>query len=82
MTLDVPDSQLIIRSKMAEGYQLSEIGLKSLQHLFADWFPRSLYYDLTDDTASVEVVVRNNFSSGKSMFAATSSAPMAPRSRA
>ncbi len=66
-----PDRELIIRSKMAEGYQLSEIGLNSLQHLFTDWFPRSLYFDLTDDTASVDVVVKKNFTSGKSDFSAT-----------
>jgi hypothetical protein len=70
MAETIPERRLIIRSRMAEGYQLSEIGRKNLQHVLTDWLPRTLYYDLTDDTASVDVVVRNSFT-GKNVFTVT-----------
>ena len=68
MAESTPERRLIIRSRLAEGYRLSEIGLKDLQHVFTDWFPRAIYEDLTDDTASVDVVVRKDFTSGKFLF--------------
>jgi len=61
--------RLIISSRLAEGYQLTEIGLKNLQHVFTVWFPRAVYRDLTDDTVRVDVVVRRGWASGRGVFA-------------
>ncbi len=63
-----PDRQLLIRSRVSDGYQFSASSLKGLQHVLTDWFPRAVYVDLTDDTASVDVVVRKDFMSGKNVF--------------
>ena len=71
MAENIPERCLVIRSRQAEGYHWSEVGLKDLQHVFTDWFPRSVYYDLTDDTARVDVVVRKDFTSGKGVFSAS-----------
>ncbi len=60
---------VLIRTRVEPGYQLSESGQKDLQHVFTDWFPRAVYYDLTEDTASVDVAVRKDFMSGKGLFA-------------
>lgn len=68
MAESVPERSILIRSKLADGYKLSESGAKDLQHVFTDWFPRALYADLTDDTVSVDVSVRRDFLSGKSVF--------------
>lgn len=67
MAENIPERRLIIRSRLAEGYQLSEIGLKNLQHVLTDWLPRTVYFDLTDDTARVDVVIRKSFT-GKGAF--------------
>ena len=66
-----PERKLILRTRMGEGYQLTETGLKNLQHVMTDWLPRSIYFDLVDDAASVDVVARKEYSSNKSLFAAT-----------
>lgn len=68
MAENIPERRLIIRSRIAEDYQLSETGLKNLQHVLTDWLPRTVYYDLTDDTARVDVVIRRSFT-GKNAFA-------------
>ena len=68
VTRPVPERRLIIRSRIAEDYELSESSRKNLQHVLTDWLPRSVYFDLTDDTARVDVVVRKSFT-GKSAFA-------------
>ena len=62
---------LLIRSRLAEGYNLSESSLKGLQHVFTDLFPRAVYADLTADTVSVDVVVRKDFTSEKGVFSAS-----------
>ena len=67
MAQNVSERRLIIRSRMAEDFALSETGLKSLQHLLTDWLPRSVYFDLTDDTVRVDVNVRKSFT-GKFAF--------------
>lgn len=64
-----PERRLIIRSRVAEGYHLTEIGLKNLQHVFTVWFPRAVYYDLTDDTVRVDIVVRRGWTSGRGVYA-------------
>jgi len=65
------ERHLIISSRLAEGYQLTEIGLKNLQHVFTVWIPRAVYDDLTDDTIRVDVVVRRGWTSGRGVFAAS-----------
>ena len=67
MAENVPERRLIIRSRMAEGFTLSETGLKSLQHVLTDWLPRTVYFDLTDDTVRVDVEARRSFT-GKCAF--------------
>ena len=59
---------LTIASRMVDNYQLSESGLKNLQHIFTTWFPRMVYFDLTDDTVRVEVLVRKGVISTKNVF--------------
>ena len=62
------DRRLLVRSRVAEGYQLTELGQKQVQHVFTVWFPRAVYFDLTDDTVAVDVVVRMGRTTGKSLF--------------
>jgi hypothetical protein len=62
------DRCLLIRSRLHEGYQLSEFGMKNLQHVLTDWFPRGVYADLTGDTVSVDITVRWDPISGKSVL--------------
>lgn len=71
MTENIPERSLLIRSRLADGYRLSEVGLKGLQHVFTDWFPRAIYEDLTDDTDRVDVIVRKDFMTGKAVFSVT-----------
>jgi hypothetical protein len=63
------ERRLIISSRLADGYQLTEIGLKNLQHVFTVWFPRAVYHDLTDDTVRVDIVIRKGWASGRGVFA-------------
>lgn len=59
---------LVIRSQIAKHYVLNEAGHKNLQHLFTTWLPRVVYFDLTDDTASLLVIVRRGTISGRNVF--------------
>ena len=63
------ERRLVISSRLAEGYLLTEIGLKNLQHVFTVWFPRAVYYELTDDTVRVDIVVRRGWTSGRGVYA-------------
>ena len=63
------ERRLVISSRLAAGYQLTEIGLKNLQHVFTVWFPRAVYYELTDDTVRVDIVVRRGWTSGRGVYA-------------
>lgn len=65
------ERRLIIGSRVAEGYQLTEMGVKNVQHVFTVWFPRAIYPDLTDDTVRVDVVVRMGRTSGKGVYSAS-----------
>ena len=65
------DRRLIISSRLTEGCHLTEIGLKNLQHVFTVWFPRAVFYDLTDDTVRVDVVVRMGRISGRGVYTAS-----------
>jgi hypothetical protein len=62
------ERRLIISSRMAEGYVLSEGSRKHLQHVFTVWFPRALYRDLTEDTVRVDVVVRKGTISDRNVY--------------
>ena len=59
---------LIISSRLAADNQLTDAGSKNLQHVFTTWFPRVVYYDLTDDTERVHVVVQKGSMSRKNVF--------------
>ena len=63
------ERRLVISSRLAHGYELTAIGLKNLQHVFTVWFPRAVYYDLTDDTVRVDIVVRRGWATGRGVFA-------------
>jgi len=65
------ERRLIIGSCVAEGYQLTEIGLKNLQHVFTVWFPRAIYADLTAETVRVDVVVRMGRTTGRGVYSAS-----------
>lgn len=65
------DRRLLVRSRLADGYQLTELGQKQVQHVFTVWFPRVVFFDLTDDTVAVDVVVRMGRTTGKSLFNAS-----------
>lgn len=71
MQQDTSERMLIISSKVADGYQLTESALKNLQHTFTTWFPRAIYADLTPDTAQVKVVVKRGMITGKNEFSAS-----------
>ena len=68
MKTNTPERLLIISSRVAEQYELTDAGTKHLQHMFTAWFPRAVYHDLTDDTARVDVVVRKGVISKKNVF--------------
>jgi hypothetical protein len=59
---------LIVASRLAENHTPTESGVKHLQHVFTTWFPRMVYFDLTDDTVRVNVVVRQGIISSKNVF--------------
>lgn len=63
-----PERTLVICSRPNEKYVLTDVGQKNLQHIFTTWFPRVVYFDLTDDTVRVVVIVRLGTISGKNVF--------------
>jgi hypothetical protein len=65
---DPNDRCLLIRSKMADGYEVSVSGMKGIQHTLTDWFPRAVYADLTPDTVAVDIEVRKDYLSNRSLF--------------
>lgn len=69
MTGSSSERRLVIASRMAPGYVLSEGMRKHLQHVFMVWFPRALYRDLTDDTVRVDVMVRKGTISERNVYA-------------
>ena len=68
MDKNAPERLLVIASRLADRYQLTDSGIKNLQHVFTSWFPRVVYFDLTDDTVRVNVVVRRGVISAKNVF--------------
>jgi hypothetical protein len=71
MEQTTPDRMLIVSSRLAEGYQLTESAIKNLQHIFTTWFPRAVYTDLTPDTVHVRVVVKKSMITSKNEFNAS-----------
>ena len=65
------ERRLIVRSRLAEDYHLSELGIKQVQHVFTVWFPRVVFFDLTDDTVRVDVLVRMGRATSKSVYDAS-----------
>ncbi len=65
------ERRIILRTRLADGYDLTNIGLKHLQHVFTVWFPQAVFDDLTDDTVRVDVVVRKGQASGRSVYNAS-----------
>jgi hypothetical protein len=60
-----------LRTRVAEGYELTQLELKRLQRVFTDWFPGAVYTDLTRDTVRIDVVVRKGRLSGRSVYNAS-----------
>lgn len=71
MEKNTSERLLILGSQLAADYQLTESGVKNLQHVFTTWFPRVVYFDLTDDTVRVNVIVRRGNISRKNVFSAS-----------
>ena len=65
------DRRIVVRSRVADGYHLTELGLKQIQHVFTDWFPRAVFGDLTEDTVRIDVVVRKGIASGRNVYQAS-----------
>src|SRR5687768_6443905 len=65
------DRRLIIGSRLADGYSMTDVGMKNLQHVFTVWFPRAVFNDLTDDTVRLDVIVKMGRTSGKSVYVTT-----------
>lgn len=65
------DRRIVVRSRVADGYHLTELGLKQLQHVFTDLFPRAVFGDLTEDTVRIDVVVRKGITSGRNVYQAS-----------
>ena len=65
------ERRIILRTRVADGYHLTNIGLKHLQHVFTVWFPQAVFDDLTDDTVGVDVVVKKGHASGRSVYSAS-----------
>lgn len=65
------ERRIILRTRVADDYQLTKVGLKHLQHVFTVWFPQAVFDDLTDDTVGVDVVVRKGRVSGRSVYSAS-----------
>jgi hypothetical protein len=59
---------ITLRTRVADGYDLTELKLKHLQHVFTVWFPAVVFNDLTDDTVRVDVVVRKGHLSRSSVY--------------
>jgi hypothetical protein len=62
---------IMLRTRVAEDCELSQLELKRLQRVFTDWLPGVVYGDLTRDTIRVDVVVRKGRLSGQNVYNAT-----------
>lgn len=68
MQKKISERSLLIRSRLRAGYHLSEFGMKNLQHVLTDWFPRAVYADLSDDVVHVDIEIRRDDITGRAIF--------------
>ena len=62
------ERRLIISSRVAEGYILNETARKNLQHVLTVYFPKAVFFDLTDDTVRVDIEIKVGTISGRNML--------------
>jgi hypothetical protein len=65
------ERRIVLRTRVADDYHLTQLELKRLQRVFTDWFPGAVFDDLTRDTVRVDVVVRRGRISGRSVYNAS-----------
>lgn len=65
------ERRVVLRHRVADGYELTQIEQKRLQRVFTDWLPGAVFPDLTGDTVRVDVVVRKGRLSGQSVYNAS-----------
>jgi hypothetical protein len=65
------ERRVMLRSRVADGYELTRIGLQHLQHIFTVWYPAAIFNDLTEDTVRVDVVVKKGNLSRQSVYSTT-----------
>jgi hypothetical protein len=65
------ERHIVLRTRVDEGYELTQLEIKRLQRVFTDWFPGAVYTDLTRDTVRIDVVVRKGRLSGRSVYNAS-----------
>jgi len=65
------EKRIVLRTRVADGYDLTQLELKRLQRVFTDWFPGAVFDDLTRDTVRVDVVVKKGRLSGQSVYNAS-----------
>ena len=62
------ERRVVLRTRVADGYDLTQLEQRHLQHVFTVWFPAVVYDDLTADTSRVDVVVRKGHVSGRPVY--------------
>lgn len=65
------ERRIVLRTRVADDYQLTDLELKRLQRVFTDWFPGAVFNDLTGDTVRVDVVVKKGRLTGQSVYNAS-----------
>jgi hypothetical protein len=65
------ERRVVLRHRVADGYELTQLEQKRLQRVFTDWLPGAMFPDLTGDTVRVDVVVRKGRLSGQSVYNAS-----------
>ena len=65
------ERRVVLRHRVADGYELTQLEQKHLQRVFTDWLPGAVFHDLTGDTVRVDVVVRKGRLSGQSVYNAS-----------
>ena len=65
------ERRVVLRHRVADDYDLTQLEQKRLQRVFTDWLPGVVFHDLTGDTVRVDVVVRKGRLSGRSVYNAS-----------
>ena len=68
MEEEVSGRCILLCSRLASDYHITEMGKKSLQHVLTDWLPRAIYADLPAEATSVVAEVTKDFSGNKAIF--------------